>query len=369
MGCAMWFPYGMTGAGLVSKQSMKRQKQYLALLAFALLSYSSAQTPQPQTSVAPATPATVSDLQQMIEKGDPAGALKGLDLLAARNPAPAGVKLAQGKALYALNRLVDAEAAFAAALAQDPHDAEAAQMDGLSLFRLGRPKDAIPLLTGSQNWTGQTRFDPSYVLALCYLDTRRFDDARHAFAAQYGFPPDSASAYLLAARMLFRREYIPIAQQFAQKAIEINPQLPLAHSLLGEIALSGNHTDVAIAEFEKERASNPLEGGIYDRLGDAYSRAGDYQKALQALQQAVILEPNVTAPFILMGKVLLREQSPSSALMYLERAETMDPGNYMTHSLLGQAYRALGRKEDASRENHTAEAIQAASEPKLEKLQ
>jgi hypothetical protein len=34
----------------------------------------------------------------------------------------------------------------------------------------------------------------------------------------------------------------------------------------------GNHTDVAIAEFEKERSSNPLEGGIYNRLGDAYYR-------------------------------------------------------------------------------------------------
>jgi predicted Zn-dependent protease len=347
---------------------MKWQKRYVALLAFPLISCG-AQTTPPQTSVVTPAPATLSQLQQMIEKGDPAGSLKGLDALAAESPVPAGVKLAQGKALYALNRLVDAEAAFAAALAQDPQDAEAAQMDGLTLFRLGRPNDAIPLLTGAQKWTAQTRFDPSYILALCYMDTRRFDDARHAFAAQYGFAPDSASAYLLAARMLFRREYLPVAKQFAQKAIEINPQLPLAHSLLGEIALAGNHLDEAIAEFEKERASNPLEGGIYDRLGDAYSRAGDNQKALQALQQAVILEPNVTAPFILLGKVLLHEQSPSSALMYLERAEAMDPGNYMTHSLLGQAYRALGRKEDASRENHTAETIQAASEPKLEKLQ
>jgi predicted Zn-dependent protease len=354
------------------KAFMKWQKKYAALMAFALLNYCGAQTTQPQDPVAkpePAPPPSLSQLRQMIEKGDAANALKGLDALASENPVPAGVKLAQGKALNALNRPVDAEAAFAAAVAQDPQDADAAQMDGLALFRLGRPGDAIPLLTRAQGWTAQTRFDPSYVLALCYLDTRRFDEARHAFAAQYGFPPDSASAYLLAARMMFRREYIPIAQQFAQKAIEMNPQLPLAHGLLGEIALAGNHMDVAIAEFEKERAGNPLEGGIYDRLGDAYSRAGEYQKALQALQQAVILEPNVTAPFILLGKVLLREQSPSTALMYLERAETMDPGNYMTHSLLGQAYRALGRKEDAAKENHTAETIQAAGEPKLEKLQ
>jgi Flp pilus assembly protein TadD len=52
--------------------------------------------------------------------------------------------------------------------------------------------------------------------------------------------------------------------------------------------------------------------------------------------------------------------------MYLERAETMDPGNYITHSLLGQAYRLLGRAEDATRETQISQKIQAASEPKLE---
>jgi len=52
--------------------------------------------------------------------------------------------------------------------------------------------------------------------------------------------------------------------------------------------------------------------------------------------------------------------------MYLERAEKMDPGNYMTHSLLGQVYRSLGRTEDASRETQISQKIQAASEPKLE---
>jgi Flp pilus assembly protein TadD len=43
----------------------------------------------------------------------------------------------------------------------------------------------------------------------------------------------------------------------------------------------------------------------------------------------------------------------------------MDPSNFITHTLLGQAYRALGRAEDATRETDTAQKIQAAAEPKL----
>jgi predicted Zn-dependent protease len=304
----------------------------------------------------------------MIDRGHAADALKELDPLSARQPTPTGVNRLRGLALYSQNQFVEADAAFASALKQDPHDEESVQLRGLTLFRLGRPAEAIPLLESAHDWTSQTRVDPNYVLALCYLDTRKYDNARRAFATQYGFPADSAAAYLLAARMLLRREYLPVAQQFATKALELDPQLPLAHELLGEIALAGEHLDEAIAEFERERLRNPLNGSIYDRLGDAYTRAGDYTKAQQSLQRALLLEPNSTGPYILLGKVLLKRQDPANAMMYLERAEKMDPGNYMTHSLLGQVYRSLGRTEDASRETQISQKIQAASEPKLETL-
>jgi tetratricopeptide (TPR) repeat protein len=317
---------------------------------------------------ADAAPQSLAQLRLQIDRGHAAEALTRLDAMASQHPVQAGVYRLRGVALYTLNQFSDADAAFETALAQDPHDAEAAQMRGLTLFRLGRPADAIPLLESAHEWSSQTRVDPNYALALCYIDTRQFDKARMAFAAQYGFPPESGAAYLLAARMLLRREYLPVAQQFATKALELDPQLPMAHGLLGEIALAGEHLDVAISELEKERAGNPLNGTTYDRLGDAYSRAGDYTKAQQSLQRALLLEPNTTGPYILLGKVLLKRQDPASAMMYLERAEKMDPGNFMTHSLLGQAYRSLGRVEDASRETEISQKIQAASEPKLETL-
>jgi predicted Zn-dependent protease len=330
------------------------------------------QTPDARSATAGAPPADSSpnliQLRLMIDRGHSLDALKQLDPLSARQPPPAGVNRLRGLALYSQNQFVEADAAFASALKQDPHDEESAQLRGLTLFRLGKPADAIPLLESAHDWASQTRVDPNYVLALCYLDTRNYDNARRAFATQYGFPPDSAPAYLLAGRMLLRREYLPVAQRFATKALELDPQLPLAHALLGEIALAGEHLDEAIAEFEKERLRNPLNGAIYDRLGDAYTRAGDYNKAQQSLQRALLLEPNSTGPYILLGKVLLKRQDPASAMMYLERAEKMDPNNYITHSLLGQVYRSLGRVEDASRETQISQKIQAASGPKLETI-
>ncbi len=320
---------------------------------------------EPKAAVETAAP-TLQQLRQMIDRGHGSEALEKLNQMAKEQPELAGVERLRGFALYSQNELPAADQAFAAALAQDSKDSEAAQMRGLTLFRMGKPAEAVPLLESAHEWTSATKADPNYVLALCYLDTRRYDDARHAFASQYGFAPDSASAYLLAARMLLRREYLPAAKESGLKALELDPQIPLAHLLLGEIALAGQNLDMAIAELEKERARNPLYGGVYDRLGDAYSRAGQYQQAEQALQRALLLEPSSTGPYILLGKVLLKLQDAVNASSYLERAVQMDGSNYMSHNLLGQAYRSMGRIEDARREIEVAQKIQAAQSPHLE---
>ena len=63
---------------------------------------------------------------------------------------------------------------------------------------------------------------------------------------------------------------------------------------------------------------------------------------------------------------MLKKGDAVAAATYLQRANQMDPENYRTHSLLGQAYRAMGRSEDASREAAIAQKLQDASEPKIE---
>ena len=272
----------------------------------------------------------------------------------------------RGMVFYEQGQIQSSATAFEHALAQDPGDREAMQMEGVALFRIGKPAAAIPLLEQAHLSIARTNIDSNYVLGLCYLDTRRYDDARKAFATQYGFPPESPSAYLLAARMMLRRDYLPAADSFAQKALSDNPNLPLGHLLLGQIRLAQSQLTEAVAEFTRESELNPLYGEVYDRLGDTYLRQGDYNKAQEVLDRAVLLEPNSPVPFILLGKVLLKQQDPVMAKMYLDKALAMDPRNYMTHTLLGQAYRSLGQASQASHEFQIAEQIQADAQPKLE---
>jgi predicted Zn-dependent protease len=139
--------------------------------------------------------------------------------------------------------------------------------------------------------------------------------------------------------------------------------------LLGEFYLFKSDTEHALREFEQEREINPANPAVYDRLGDVYTRSGQYEQAQEALAKAISLDTSSTGPFIQMGKVLLRRNDPQTSLLYLQHAEKMDPGNYMTHTLLGQAYRSLGREEDAKKEIDIASKIHAAEQFKLQPAQ
>jgi tetratricopeptide (TPR) repeat protein len=241
-----------------------------ALVLLCLESFVSAQTLPAASPAGDATPApTFEAAQELAGKGRLDKAMAMLDELAAGNPEPAGVERLRGIIFYQREQLAQAIEAFTKAEAQDPADRESIEMHGVSLFRTGHPSEAIPFLERAHAAVERANIDPEYVLGLCYADVARYDDARHAFAGQYGFAPDSAEAYLLAGRLFLRREMRDQAAVQASKALELNSSIPLAHELLGEAALARGDLPGAIRELEAERKINPLHGETYDRLGDA----------------------------------------------------------------------------------------------------
>ena len=313
--------------------------------------------------------ASLKTAEQLLDAGHPEEAIGTLRQLAAMQPPVKGAAHALGLACYRTGKLLEARTAFEHAIRDDSTDIESVQMEGLTLYRLGQPAAAIPYLERVQKWMPHANADASYVLGLCYLNARRYEDARGAFAAQYGMDPASAGAYLILGNMLQIANLPELAADAARKAISLDHKLPQAHFLVGEVDLFKSDINGAIGEFEQERVLNPGFAPVYDRLGDTYLRSGKFQEAQSSLMKALSLDTSRTGPFILMGKVLLRRDDPQAAAMYLQHAEKMDPSNTMTHTLLSQTYRKLGREDDAKREIDLASKIHASTELKLQPVQ
>jgi tetratricopeptide (TPR) repeat protein len=336
------------------------------MMALALQLPLSAQT---ISQAAPASEASVVVAHSLLERGDATDAIAILEMLQKRTLKPPGISHELGLAYYRNGKLAEAEKAFANAMQEDPTDEESVQLRGLTLYRLGHPAEAVPYLEKVRKWTPNGNADANYVLGLCYMNSQRFDEARGAFATQYGFAPDSGAAWLLMGDMLLRANFAELALQAGQKALQATPNLPLAHFLVGEVYLYKQNPQKALAEFNLERGINPAYAPVYDRLGDVYLQLGNYQQAQESLTRALSLDLSNTGPFIQMGKVFLKKNDPQTAAMYLEHAEKMDPGNSLTHMLLGQAYRGLDRKDDARQQFESAAKISANSRPTLQSIQ
>lgn len=325
----------------------------LCLLAFCPASLFAQAAP----AVPPASSTPLAEAQTDLNQGRNADAVAILTKLAAANPDMADVQHVLGLAYYRTGKLAEADRALKLAIAQDPNDIESVQLEGLTLFRMGHPKAAIPYLAKAKKWMPTANADASHVLGLCYLNSQQFDAARGAFAEEYGVVPDSAAAHLIMAQMLVLDSLPEMGAAEAQKALALHPDLPMAHFLIGEVDMFQSQVNQAIQQFQAEAAINPTYPPTYSRLGDAYLRLGDYDQAEQALLKSLALDTSRTGPFILMGRVLLRKQDPETAAMYLRHAEKMDPSNFRTHVLLGQALKKIGDDAEAQSEFSIAQKI------------
>jgi tetratricopeptide (TPR) repeat protein len=206
--------------------------------------------------------------------------------------------------------------------------------------------------------------DASYILGICYIQTKDYPNARMAFAKMFNVPSESAASYLFTARMLLRQDFGPVAEEYAHKAAALDTKLPLVHELLGELYLYHSQIDAAIAEFQKELEINPGYAAAYYKLADGYSRVQKFDEAERLLQRSIWLDPTSTGPYILLGKVLEKKGETQLAVRALQRALAMDPNNPIPHHLLGQAYRDLGKNEEADRELKLAGQLEQSQNTK-----
>jgi tetratricopeptide (TPR) repeat protein len=104
-----------------------------------------------------------------------------------------------------------------------------------------------------------------------------------------------------------------------------------------------------------------IDAITYYKLADAFSRVQKYDEAERLRQRSIWLDATSTGPYILMGKVLEKKGEAELAVRALQHALGMDPNNSVAHHLLGQAYRDMGRNEDAERELQVAQQSQESS--------
>ena len=112
-----------------------------------------------------------------------------------------------------------------------------------------------------------------YALGRYYVQTHQPQNATAAYARELDRHPDHVPALLGIAAI--RAETDPAsALPYAERAVALNPRIPLGHYLLGSLLLRTGEIDRAIVELEIAEQSVRSDPGVYYALARAYARAG-----------------------------------------------------------------------------------------------
>ncbi len=134
------------------------------------------------------------------------------------------------------------------------------------------------------------------------------------------------------------------AEQFAQRALAIEPQLSETHVALGMV--SADKYDYTDAAREFRTATNLYPGNAYawDLLSWAlaYEQPPEAAAAETAARESLRLRPARYQAYYHLGRALLLQQRYPEAIAAFEQARDLDPANTMAQLGLGQVYLAQG---------------------------
>lgn len=223
-----------------------------------------------------------------------------------------------GLKFVAEGNLDAAAAEFRAAIATNPHSAEALSNLGVVLGRQGREAEAERSLRDAiQN-------DP------------RYEDA-----------------HLNLGLLLERQKRLTEAKSEAEKAVAIAPDDPRAYGALGTVQAKLNQPEAAVQSFRKAVDLDPLSADAHLNLGIALagrseSQQAGLEQALDQFTQAVRLAPAAAAAHYHRGRALFNLARYAEAEPELETAVKLQPTDPDPIYVLALTQAQLGRTDRSS---------------------
>ena len=187
-------------------------------------------------------------------------------------------------------------------------------------------------------------------------------EAEKSFQAALAVEPKNEDALYALGRLYAMQNRYPEAVERLQAAVAVNPKNYKAWDNLGVSYDALNQDADALRCFFKAldlvQKDHPTYDWAHANLADFFLRRDQNEKAFQLAAEAAKRNPNAPRNFFLTGKALVRLEKHDLSLRWLERAVALDPQFADALYLLAQAYRKLGRTEEAAK---TLERFKEAS--------
>jgi len=161
--------------------------------------------------------------------------------------------------------------------------------------------------------------------------------------------PNSVWAHQAAAEAYESQDSYNDAITEYRQVLAIDPQRPGIHYRLGRVLLarsrennSAGDRDTAFKEFDQELQLDPLNASAAYEIGEVHRNAGEFEDAQKYFEQALKNYPDFEEAQLGLAAVLMYRGKPASALIHLQKAIALNPGNEVSWYRLSQVERSLG---------------------------
>jgi superkiller protein 3 len=142
------------------------------------------------------------------------------------------------------------------------------------------------------------------------------------------------------------------AERGYQKALSLDPELPMANYNLGYLYIEKNEMDKAIPFFEKELEINPGHTNSYIQLGRTYYKLKQYPKAISVLNKLLAKNPGNKKANDIIGHAYYDMGERQKALNKWRTSIKLDPQDIESgeHNVIGLLYDRKGFYHNAIKE-------------------
>lgn len=257
-----------------------------------------------------------------------------------------GANMLDGLISYQKNMFKEAAAFFQKSLELSP-SVEGYYRLGSAQSRLGDNESALSSLQRALD------ISPRHGAALqlrarILLDQRRVDDALREVEKLTGYYPENASVHYLRGLILKAKGDSGRAGKALQRALELNPAMTEATTVLSSILIAEKRFEEVESELTKGLQANSGNISAWLALFNYYSARGDTNRAEQTLVKGMAELPNNPALLTLRASLDIDRKKTGPGLAALEKVKEIDPDFLPAlnlairfHALSGQPARAL----------------------------
>ena len=160
--------------------------------------------------------------------------------------------------------------------------------------------------------------------------------------------PSSSRLWFALGFANFRLDKNDEAERALRKAIDLDPKFAPAFAYLGLIRAKTGAYGEAITLYENALRADSKLAVVHHLIADAMLKQNTDASAVEKhLRQAVTMDPTFTPARLSLGKLFMRAQRWSEAVVELEQVVKLDPNVPEAYYQLGLAYGRLKRAADA----------------------